>query len=257
MEQPVYIVTGSSAGIGQACAERLARARARIVINYASRQAEAEAVGRQCRALGGDAIVMQADVADDVQCNQLVQAAVDAWGRVDGLVNNAGTTRFARHHDLDALQAEDFHAIFDVNVIGAYQMTRAVAPVMEVQGRGSVVNISSIAGLRGVGSSIAYAASKGALNTMTLSLARALGPAIRVNAVCPGFVETGWLKAGLGDAYEKQRAAHVATNPLQDVVQPDDVAEMVEWLLTGAPKTTGEAILVDGGMHLGAGGGRR
>ena len=251
MNTPVYIITGSSAGIGAACAQRLAREGNRVVINYANRQEEAEAVAERCRAAGGEAIVVQANVANDAECRRLAQAAIDEWGRIDGLVNNAGTTRFAQHHDLDALQAEDFHAIFDVNVIGAYQMIRAVQPTMDAQGRGAVVNMSSIAGVQGVGSSVAYAASKGALNTMTLSLARALGPAIRVNAVCPGFVETGWLKAGLGENYEKQRDAVSANNPLGDVSQPEDIADAVAWLLTGAPKTTGETILVDGGMHLG------
>lgn len=251
MTSPVYIVTGSSAGIGQACAERLAEAGGRIVVNYSSRQAEAETVAAQCRENGGEAIVVQADVSSDADCQRLARAAVEQWGRIDGLVNNAGTTRFALHHDLDALQADDFQDIYAVNVIGAYQMIRAVAPVMQEQGRGAVVNMSSIAGVRGVGSSVAYAASKGALNTMTLALARALGPAIRVNAVCPGLVETGWLKAGMGEKYEKYRAGYVAASPLQDVVQPEDVAETVAWLLTGAAKTTGETLLVDCGMHLG------
>ena len=251
MEQPVYIVTGSSAGIGEACAERLAAAGGRIVVNYASRQAEANAVAARCREKGGEAIVVQADVSSDADCRRLADAATQQWGRIDGLVNNAGTTRFARHDDLEALQAEDFHDIHSVNVIGAYQMIRAVAPAMRAQGRGAVVNMASLAGVRGVGSSVAYAASKGALITLTLSLARALGPDIRVNAVCPGFVETGWLKAGLGESYEKQRAGYAAASPLQDVVQPEDVADAVVWLLTGASKTTGETLLVDGGMHLG------
>ena len=251
MGQPVHIVTGASAGIGQACAENLAAGGARVVVNYARREAEAEAVAQRCRELGGDAITVQGDVAVDADCRHLAQTALDQWGRIDGLVNNAGTTRFARHDDLEALQADDFHAIFDVNVIGPYQMIRAVAPTMKSQGRGAVVNVSSIAGIRGVGSSVAYAASKGALNTMTLSLARAMGPEIRVNAVCPGFVETGWLKAGLGDRYEKQRAAYAASTPLQDSVKPEDVAETVAWLLTGAAKTTGETVLVDAGKLLG------
>ena len=134
MAQPVHIVTGASAGIGQACAEHLAATGARVVVNYARREAEAEAVARRCRELGGDAITVQADVAVDADCRRLAQAALDQWGRIDGLVNNAGTTRFARHDDLEALQADDFHAIFDVNVIGPYQMVRAVVPSMKAQG---------------------------------------------------------------------------------------------------------------------------
>ncbi|MCC5856963.1 MAG: glucose 1-dehydrogenase [Ectothiorhodospiraceae bacterium] len=251
MDKRVYIVTGSSAGIGRACAERLAGEGHRVVINYAKREREAQEVADRCRTAGGEAIVVQADVASDADCQRLAEAATEAWGRIDGLVNNAGTTQFAAHHDLDALQAEDFQRIYGVNVIGAYQMIRAVAPAMQAHGKGAVVNISSIAGVRGVGSSVAYAASKGALNTMTLALARALGPAIRVNAVCPGFVETGWLKAGLGERYEQRRAAYAESAPLKDTVTPEDVAETASWLLLHATKTTGELILVDGGKHLG------
>ncbi len=251
MDKPVYIVTGSSAGIGRACAEQLAAQGNRVVINYASREAEAQQVAEQCRAEGGEAVVVKANVAQDADCRRLADTALETWGRIDGLVNNAGTTRFAAHHDLDALQADDFADIFGVNVTGAYQMIRAVAPTMRQQGKGAVVNMSSIAGVKGVGSSVAYAASKGALNTLTLSLARALGPEIRVNAVCPGFVETGWLKAGLGENYERRRAAYAESTPLKDTVTPADVAETVLWLLQGATKTTGQLVLVDGGKHLG------
>ncbi len=251
MDKPVYIVTGSSAGIGRACAEQLAAQGNRVVINYASREAEAQAVAEHCRGVGGEAIVVKANVAQDADCRRLADAALEAWGRIDGLVNNAGTTRFAAHHDLEALQADDFADIFGVNVTGAYQMIRAVAPIMRKQGKGAVVNMSSIAGVKGFGSSVAYAASKGALNTMTLSLARALGPEIRVNAVCPGFVETGWLKAGLGEDYERRRDGYAASTPLKATSTPDDVAETVLWLLQAASKTTGQLILVDGGKHLG------
>ena len=131
-------------------------------------------------------------------------------------------------------------------------MVRAVAPAMQKQGKGAVTNISSIAGVLGVGSSIAYAASKGALNTMTLSLARALGPAIRVNTVCPGFVETRWLKAGLGDLYDKQKANYEAMTPLKSVTYPEDIADAAVWFLEGGAKVTGEVLIVDAGMHLGA-----
>jgi 3-oxoacyl-[acyl-carrier protein] reductase len=141
--------------------------------------------------------------------------------------------------------------IFGVNLIGPYQMIRAVAPAMRGRGAGAVVNVSSVAGVMGVGSSVAYAASKGALNTMTLSLARALAPEIRVNAVCPGFVETGWLKAGLGDAFEKHNAAYEAMTPLKSTLVPDDIAQSVVWLVEGGDKITGEVIMIDSGLHLG------
>jgi 3-oxoacyl-[acyl-carrier protein] reductase len=143
------------------------------------------------------------------------------WGRVDGLINNAGTTKFVNHANLDGLDADDFLNIYRVNVVGAFQMTRAVTPHMKAAGRGAVVNISSVAGVMGVGSSIAYTASKGALNTMTLSLARVLGPEIRVNTVCPGFIQGRWLRGGMGDdVYEAAVAAQERSTPLRHAGTP-------------------------------------
>lgn len=251
LKDTVCIVTGSAAGIGAACAVGLAAKGARVVVNYSKSEKEASAVAAACEAKGGQAIVVQADVSSDAGCRKLAQAALEKWGRIDALVNNAGVTKFAQHADLEALQAADFQHIFGVNVVGAFQMVRAVAPAMQKQGKGAVVNISSVAGVLGVGSSVAYAASKGALNTMTLSLARALGPAIRVNAVCPGFVETGWLKSGLGPKYEAQKQLYEAVTPLKSVLMPEEVADTVIWLLEGASKITGEMIMVDSGLHLG------
>jgi len=251
LNQAVCIVTGSAAGIGAACAERLASKGARVAINYTKSEREAREVAGICEAKGGQTIVVQADVSSDEDCRRLAKAVETKWGRIDALVNNAGTTKFARHDDLDALQAADFQRIFGVNVIGPFQMVRAVAPAMQKQGRGAVVNVSSIAGITGTGSSVAYAASKGALNTMTFSLARALGPAIRVNAVCPGFVETRWLKGGLGAEYEAKKQNYEAITPLKSTVLPEDVADAVVWLLEGGDKVTGEVITVDSGVHLG------
>jgi 3-oxoacyl-[acyl-carrier protein] reductase len=248
----VHIVTGSATGIGAACALRLAAKGARVTINYSKSEKEAREVAAACEAAGGQAIVVRADVSSDADCRALADATLDAWGRIDGLINNAGTTKVVPHADLDGLDAADFQRIFGVNVVGAFQMVRAVAPAMQRQGRGAIVNISSIGGIAGDGSSIAYAASKGALNTMTLSLARALGPAIRVNAVCPGFVETRWSRTNLGDAYETKKRGYEAASPLGSVLSPDDVADAAIWLLEGASKVTGEVIRVDSGWHLGA-----
>ncbi|MDE2464675.1 MAG: SDR family NAD(P)-dependent oxidoreductase, partial [Alphaproteobacteria bacterium] len=188
------IVTGSASGIGAATAMRLASRGARVLVNYAKSAAEAEEVVATIRAAGGTADAVKANVAEDSDCRGLVQAAVTRWGGIDILINNAGTTKFAAHHDLDALSAEDFAHIYAVNTIGPFQMVRAARAALAASGDGTVVNVSSIAGVLGMGSSIAYAASKGALNTMTLSLARALAPSIRVNAVCPGFVATAWFE---------------------------------------------------------------
>jgi len=249
----VCIVTGSASGIGAACAERLASKGARVAINYTRSEKEAHEVAAACEAKGGQTVIVKADVSSDNECRKLAEAVLEKWGRIDGLVNNAGTTKFVPHQDLDALDAADFQRIFGVNVIGPFQMTRAVAPAMQRQGHGAIVNVSSIAGITGTGSSVAYAASKGALNTMTLSLARALGPAIRVNAVCPGFVETRWLKGGLGQAYESKKQHYESITPLQATVTPEDVADAVVWLIEGAGKVTGELITVDSGVHLGSG----
>jgi len=248
----VSIVTGSATGIGAACALRLAARGGCVTINYTKSESEARDVARACEANGGQAIVVRADVSSDADCRTLVTATLEAWGRVDGLINNAGTTKVVDHADLDGLDASDFERIFGVNVVGAYQMVRAVAPAMQRQGRGAIVNISSIGGIMGDGSSIAYAASKGALNTMTLSLARALAPAIRVNAVCPGFVETRWTRTNLGTAYETKRDGYAAGSPLGSALSPEDVAGAAIWLLEDAEKVTGEVLRVDSGWHLGA-----
>jgi len=253
-ESPVCIVTGSGTGIGAACALDLAKRGCRVTINYTKSEAEARATAKLCEAAGAETLVVQANVADDVDCQRLAQATLDKWGRIDGLVNNAGITKFVpNHRDLVSLSADDFQRIYSVNVIGAFQMIRACAPTMQQQGRGAVVNVASIAGVVGNGSSVAYAASKGALNTMTLSLARALAPEIRVNAVCPGFVETRWLQQGFGDkTYATAKANYEATVPLKQTISPEAVADAIVWLLLGASLTTGEFILVDSGFHLGA-----
>jgi 3-oxoacyl-[acyl-carrier protein] reductase len=248
----VAIVTGSATGIGGASARALASRGCNVVINYTRSEAEARETLAACEALGVEALLVQADVANDDDCRSMAKSALDRWGRIDALVNCAGTTRFVSHGDLEGLDAEAFTRTYAVNVIGAFQMTRAVAPAMRDRGQGAVVNISSLAGVMGTGSSIAYAASKGALNTMTLSLARALGPEIRVNAVCPGIVEGRWLQRGLGEtAYHATLANQERSTPLARVTTPEDVARAVLWFIEGADLTTGEIMLVDGGSHLG------
>lgn len=253
LNNAVCIVTGSATGIGAAAAIALAKKGCRTVINYTKSEAEARETARQCEALGAETLLVQANVAEDADCRRMAEATLAKWGRIDALVNNAGTTKVAfDHSDLNALQATDFQNVYAVNVIGAFQMVRAVEPAMRKQGAGAVVNISSVAGVMGVGTSVAYAASKGALNTMTLSLARALGPVIRVNAVCPGFVETRWLQQALGPRYEAQKARVVGNNPLQKVSTPEDIAKAIVFLIEGSDLVTGEFIIVDGGAHLGA-----
>lgn len=247
----VVIVTGSATGVGAACARLLASKGCNVVINYTKSEAEARETEAACRALGVETLLVQADVSNDADCRRMAGEAVAKWGRIDGLINNAGVTKFVDHTNLEGLTADDFQRIYAVNVIGAYQMTRAVAPQMKAQGRGAVVNISSIAGVMGIGSSIAYAASKGALNTMTLSLARALGPEVRVNAICPGFIQGRWLRSGMGDAaYEAAKAAQERTTPLRRAGTPEDMAQAAVWFIEGADHVTGELLIVDAGAHL-------
>ena len=222
-----------------------------MVINYTKSEIESQETAAECRELGVEALLCKADVSVDEDCRRMASQAISKWGRIDGLVNNAGITVFASHSDLESLSAEDFMGIFSVNVVGPYQMTRAVARQMKAQGLGAIVNVSSISGLTGDGSSIAYAASKGALSTMTFSLARALGPEIRVNAVCPGVTRTRWWSQGLGDdAYRSLMDQYAEAAPLKQVGTPEGVAEPVVWLLEGAEHITGETLLIDSGSHL-------
>jgi 3-oxoacyl-[acyl-carrier protein] reductase len=252
MEKQVCVVTGSSSGIGAATVERFACAGWNVAINYSRNAQAAEQIAERCRVHGVDVLVVKADVSQDQACRAFATEVEQRWGRCDVLVNNAGTTKFVQPHDLEGLSAEDFQKIFGVNVIAPFQMARAFAPLMRRNPGAGVINVSSIASQLGRGSSIAYAASKGALNTLTLSLARTLGPEIRVNAVAPGMIDSSWLREGLGEArFNAQRDAYAAHAALSDVVQPEEVAETIFWLGAGARKTTGELITVDGGFRIG------
>ena len=251
IQDGVAIVTGSSSGVGAACARMLAARGCRVAINYANNADGAEQTRAACEAEGVDTLVFRADVSEDADCRSLADATLDKWGRIDALINNAGTTTFCQHEDLDGLTKDDFLRIYGVNTVGVFQMTRAVRDAMKRGGRGSIVNVASVAGVMGIGSSIAYAASKGALVTMTLSLARVLGPEIRVNAVCPGFIQGDWLEAGLGkDAYAATKERLEKTNPLRLTSTPESVAESILPFVTGMDTVTGETLLLDGGMHL-------
>ena len=250
------IITGSASGLGAATAAILAKGGARIVINYSSSQKEAEQTADLCRSAGGEVVVVQGDVSRDQDCRKIAAAAAP-WGRLDALINNAGITKHMAHNNLDGLSAEDFQQLFGVNTIGPFQMVRAARSLLEAgaaaSGRASaVVNVSSVAGISGVGSSVAYAASKGALNTITLSLARALAPLIRVNAVCPGYIDTPWFTKGRGvEAAAKVRDAVVAKVPLKRASTAEDVAGLVCFLATPqSSNMTGEVVRIDAGAHL-------
>jgi NAD(P)-dependent dehydrogenase (short-subunit alcohol dehydrogenase family) len=250
-ERQVCVVTGSSSGIGAATVRLYARNGWNVAINFSRDPAPAEAVAIECRALGAEALVIKADIASDADCRRLAAEVDNRFGRADVLVNNAGTTKFVAAADLDGLTAEDFQRIYTVNVIGAWQMSRALVPLLRRNPGSAIVNVSSVASMMGIGSSLAYMASKGALNALTFGLARALAPAIRVNAVAPGLVETPWLQQGLGaDRYAQVVDGYKARAALDDVMSPQDIADAAWWLGAGARKTTGEVLLVDAGFRL-------
>lgn len=248
----VCVVTGSSSGIGAATARCYADKGWNVVVNFSRNPAPAEQVAQECRELGASVLVIKADISSDDDCHRMAAQVEAEWGRADVLINNAGTTKFVALKDLDGISAQDFQDIYSVNVIGSYQMTRALVPMLQKQSGAGIVNISSIASMMGRGSSIAYMASKGALNAMTVGLARALGPTIRVNAIAPGFIESPWLRKGLGDEkYEAARDGYKKSATLGEVISPEDVAEAAWFLGVGASKTTGEVLLLDAGLRLG------
>jgi 3-oxoacyl-[acyl-carrier protein] reductase len=251
----VAVITGASTGLGRAIAVEVAGRGARaVVVNYAHSAKQAGETAALVRASGAEAVVVQGDVADDAAC-KAIAAAAEPFGRIDALFNNAGITKFAMDHsDLDAVSAEDFIRLYQVNVIGAFQMVRAARRLLEAADAPSaVVNTSSIAGIKGIGSSVPYAASKGAMNTMTLSLARALAPKIRVNAVCPGYIDTGWFGRTMdAQAHERMAQGVAASTPLRVASKPEDIAGTAVFLASPASRhMTGELLIIDAGTHLG------
>ncbi|VVE14566.1 oxidoreductase [Pandoraea morbifera] len=257
MSAPVCLVTGAATGIGAATALRFARDGWAVAINNFDdgTRAAAEAVAAQCRQAGTQTLVVDADVGDDAACRRMVDAVAAQWGRLDALVNSAGTTRVIPHGDLDAIDAAEFERIYRVNLIGMFQMTRAAAALMRERASSaasaSVINISSLASLNGTGSSIAYAASKGAVNSLTLSLARNLAPHVRVNAIAPGMVDDGLLRRVLGDdAYARVVDGMRDNAPLKRVSQPSEIAELAWFLAAHAPAMTGQVLAIENGLLL-------
>jgi len=244
----VAIVTGGSSGIGAATVKELSRRGWQVVVNYAKNHEAA----RKMVSENKNAIAVQADVSRDEECRRLAKTVLEKCGGIDALVNNAGTTKAVPHAELDGLSAEDFQRIYQMNVVAPFQLVRACAAALKER-RGAVVNVSSVAAVLGTGSSIAYAASKAALNTMTFSLARVLAPEVRVNVVCPGHTNTPWhvaARGAAGAAEVEKRYASIA--PLKSASEPEDVADAIVWLIEGARRVTGEVVFVDGGMHVAA-----
>jgi ketoreductase RED2 len=242
MADRVALVTGSTSGIGAAVVRRLAAAGTRVVINSTT---SVEAGAAMVAELGADnAYYVRGDIADPSDAARLVAETVDRFGRLDVLVNNAGVTVRIPHHDFEAASPEVFRRLFEVNVIGTWQVTVAAMPHLQASGAGSIVNVSSIAGLRPTGSSVPYAVSKAALNHLTALLANVVGPQVRVNAVAPGLVDTPWT-AGWQDLHEAVKVMA----PMGRAAVPDDVAEVVLTLLDST-YVTGQVWVIDGGLTL-------
>jgi ketoreductase RED2 len=240
LQDKVALITGSSSGIGAAVATALAGAGAKVVINSVTSVGAGQALATQLP----EATYVQADISDAAQARSLVDAAVEHYGRLDVLVNNAGTTEVIPHHDLDAVTDEIWQRILGVNVIGTFNVTRAAVPHLRQTGQGVVVNVTSLAGVRPVGSSIPYAVSKAALNHLTVLLANTLGPEIRVNAVAPGLVDTPWTQD-----WDDLREVVRSMSPLRRSGLPQDVAEACLGLVR-SQYVTGQVLVVDGGLAL-------
>lgn len=244
------LVTGASRGVGAATALMLARAGCDVAVNYNASVTEAKQVVNSCQEAGVRAIALQGDVAEDATCRKLVVESMNAFGRLDILANNAGTTRFIDFPDLESVTDEVWERLFGVNLKGPFQCARAAKQHLAADGGGVIVNTASVAGITGAGSCIPYAASKAALINMTIAMARTLGPEIRVNAVAPGFIEGDWLKQGLGTDYETAKKTKAAEGLLDTVSTPEDIAQGILAMVT-ADKVTGHTLVVDAGHTVG------
>lgn len=247
----VAIVTGAAGGVGAATALLLAQRNHDLVLNFNRSADLMQTCLDVCRAAGADAVALQGDVADDSVCRALAREAVHRWGGIDAVVNAAGATRFVPIADLEAVNGTDFQHIIGINTIAPFQMARAAAPYLRKGA--AIVNVSSNSTLSGNGSSLPYVVSKGALNTLTLGLARALAPKARVNAVLPGLIEGRWMREGLGDeaTYQRVKTGYAAAALLERVATPEDIAQAIAWLLDPACLMTGQLTVVDGGFLLG------
>ena len=242
------VVTGAGTGVGRATALDLARKGCSVLINYSRSKDDAERTAAEVSALGVKGIAVQADVADDASCRAMVDQATAEFGRLDILVNNAGTTSFIKHDDMDGATTDVWERILAVNLIGPFQCARAARSALKASGNGEIVNISSVAGVAAMGSSIPYCASKGALNNLTVSLARVFAPEVRVNAIAPGLITGRWLREGVGESYDETIAAAEKNVLLNKVCEPEDVAAAIMAVIEGPDLMTGQVIPVEGGL---------
>ncbi|MCK6557045.1 SDR family oxidoreductase [Candidatus Binatia bacterium] len=243
------LITGGGTGTGRAVALELARRGCHVAVNYSKSRREAEDTAAEIDALGVKGLAVQADVGDDTAVRRMVDEVSKKFGRLDVLVNSAGATAFVPHADLEALSDADWDRILNTNLKGAFYAIRAALPWLR-QDNGVVVNVSSIAGVYAIGSSVAYCASKAALNNMTVALARALAPGVRINAVAPGFIDTRWWKEF--PAYELMKNIAVGQTLVGKACQPEDIAATVVHLVT-ADFVTGQVWVIDGGHGIAGG----
>lgn len=244
---PVALVTGSGTGVGRACILQFAKLGYDVVINYSRSRSEAESTREEAAALGVTALCLQADVAAESQVVSMMEQVEAELGRLDVLVNNAARTHFIPHKDLESLTEEKWDQLLAVNTKGPFFCIKSAANLLAADDGGAIVNVSSVAGMSGIGSSIAYAASKAALNTMTLSFARSLAPRIRVNAVLPGPIDSRWIREGDNNWDLNEMTARF---PIPRPSSPDDIADGVVYLARGTSMTTGQLLVIDGGQSL-------
>jgi 3-oxoacyl-[acyl-carrier protein] reductase len=242
----VALITGAATGIGRAAAVALAEAGFDVVINYSRSEQAARTTAEQAQAKGAKTLLFKCDVSDDLRVRKMLEATKQEFGRLDALVNNAGTTTEIKANDFEAMTAEEWDRVFAVNVRGMFQVTRAAVPLLK-EARGSVVNTASIVGLRPGPQPLPYAASKAAVVSLTKLLALNLAPEIRVNAVAPGWIEGDWMVRMLKDKYDDLMARRAKHTPLRRVATPEDVAEVIVGLIVGHRFVNGEIIVIDGG----------
>jgi 3-oxoacyl-[acyl-carrier protein] reductase len=245
--RPVALVTGASRGIGRSCALELARHGYDVVVNYSRSQESAQLVAAAIGGLGGRSLLSRADVSDEEQVRAMVAQITEEFGRLDALVNNAGITIPTPPSDLEGLNMADWERVFAINVRGMFQVTRACVPLLNAASAPAIVNLSSIAGLRPGPQPFPYAASKAAVANLTRTLAGALGPKIRVNAVAPGWIVGEWMQQALGENYERLMERRAQMTPLKRCVTEDEVAITIVSLITSNPFVNGEVVVIDGG----------
>lgn len=247
-DRPAGLVTGAATGIGRAAALALAKNGYDVVINFSRSDDAAKATARDAEAAGARTLLYRSDVSDDACVRAMLAATEKKFGRLDVLINNAGTTIDVEPKNLDEVKVEDWNRVFAVNVLGLFLVTRAAVPLLRKSPNAGIVNTCSIAGLRPSAQPLPYAASKAAIANLTKTLANALGPEIRVNAVAPGWMEGDWMKRTLAENYDGLMARRAKYTPLKRCCTAEDVAETMMSLILGNRFVTGEIVIIDGGF---------